>query len=374
MQIPFVIDRIQLVSIFFSLFIFALIFSLVKRRRIREEYSLLWFAMSLFFLYLSFDRFAIDRLGHLFGIAYPPSVLTLMTTGFTFLLLIHLTVVATRLSEQNKELIQELGLDRLGPAARRGEILVIVPAYNEEQSVGKVLEELAGVELPLDILVINDGSSDGTSRVARDSGLVGVIDLPNNLGIGGAVQTGFKYAARNGYAVAVQFDADGQHLAGEIPGLVAALRDREAGMVIGSRFLEESAGYRSTFIRRIGIRLFQLVNSLLTGQRITDNTSGFRAYDRQAIEFLARHYPVDYPEPEAVILLGRNGFRITEIFVRMRERQGGDSSIRGVAGVYYMAKVLLAILMTAFRKPVAGIRPGVDSRVGEAPDRLRKRR
>ena len=358
MQIPFVTDRIQLVSIFFSLFIFAFIFSLVKRRRIREEYSLLWFAMSFFLLYLSFDRFAIDRLGHLFGIAYPPSVLTLMTTGFTFLLLIHLTVVATCLSEQNKELIQEMGLDRLGMPPRRADILVIVPAYNEEQTIGRVVDDLSRVELPHDVLVVNDGSTDRTSQVARAAGGVGVIDLPKNLGIGGAVQTGFKYAARNDYAVAVQFDGDGQHLAAEIPRLVAALRDGAANMVIGSRFLEEPAGFRSTFVRRIGIRLFQLVNSLLTGQRITDNTSGFRAYDRRAIEFLARHYPVDYPEPEAVILLGRNGFQISEVVTRMRERQGGGSSISGLTGCYYMIKVLLAILMTALRKPVVQDRSG----------------
>src|SRR5512145_2816396 len=137
MQIPFVTDRIQLLAIIFSVCIFALIFRLVKNRRIREEYSILWFAMSLFFLYLSLDRYAIDRIGYLFGIAYPPSVLTLMTTGFTFVLLIHLTVVLTRLSEQNKELIQELGLGRLAPVERGREVLVIVPAYNEEANIGR---------------------------------------------------------------------------------------------------------------------------------------------------------------------------------------------------------------------------------------------
>lgn len=355
MQIPFVIDRIQLVSIIFSLFIFSFIFSLVKNKRIREEYSILWFAMSLFLLYLSLDRFAIDRIGGLFGIAYPPSVLTLMTTGFTFLLLIHLTVVVTRLSEQNKELIQAMGLWQLGPATKPGEILVIVPAYNEEGSIVRVIEELASAGLPLDILVVNDGSIDATSAKARATGKARVVDLPKNLGIGGAVQTGFKYAAGNGYGIAVQFDGDGQHLASEIPKLLRALKGEGANMVIGSRFLEKQSGYRSTFVRRIGINLFQGVNSLLIGQRVTDNTSGFRAYDREAIRFLARHYPVDYPEPEAVILFGRNGFRIAEVCTLMRERQQGGSSIGGIKGVYYMIKVLLAILMTALRKPVVDV-------------------
>lgn len=346
------VDRIQFFSILFSFFIFFFIFNLVKNRRMREEYSLLWFAMSLFLLYLSFDRFAIDRLGRLFGVAYPPSVLTLMTTGFTFLLLIHLTVVVTRLSEQNKELIQELALGRLPVRPRQSDLLVIVPAYNEAQVICQVLEELRSLDIPMDIMVVNDGSNDSTSTQARDSGLAMVVDLAKNLGIGGAVQTGFKYAAYHGYPIAIQFDGDGQHLATEIPTLLEALNDQGAAMVVGSRFLDQGEGYRSTFVRRLGIRLFQTVNSWLIGQRITDNTSGFRAYGRQAIAFLARHYPVDYPEPEAVILLGRNGFRLTEVRTRMRERQGGGSSITGIRGVYYMIKVLLAILMTAMRKPV----------------------
>jgi len=352
MQNFFAIDRIQFFSILFSFFIFFFIFSLVKNRRVKEEYSILWFAMSLFLLYLSLDRYAIDRLGHLFGIAYPPSVLTLMTTGFTFLLLIHLTVVVTRLSEQNKDMMQELGLGSLPPPENAADLLVIVPAYNEEKAVAGVIEDLRSLELSLDILVVNDGSKDATSAQARATGQARVVDLPKNLGIGGAVQTGFKYAARHGYRIAIQFDGDGQHLASEIPGLLQTLKTGRANMVIGSRFLENQAGYRSTFARRLGIRLFQVVNSLLIGQRVTDNTSGFRAYDREAIEFLARYYPVDYPEPEAVILLGRNGFRMTEVFTLMRERQGGGSSIAGMTGLYYMIKVLLAILMTALRKPL----------------------
>ena len=158
----FVFDRIQFFSIIFSLFIFFFIFSLVKNRRVKEEYSILWFAMSFFLLYLSLDRYAIDRLGSLFGVAYPPSVLTLMTTGFTFLLLIHITVVVTRLSEQNKELIQEMGLGRVRPEERRHELLIIVPAYNEAANVGRVIEDLQGADCGLDILIVNDGSSDAT--------------------------------------------------------------------------------------------------------------------------------------------------------------------------------------------------------------------
>jgi hypothetical protein len=348
----FVFDRIQFFSILFSLFIFFFIFSLVKNRRVKEEYSILWFAMSFFLLYLSLDRYAIDRLGSLFGIAYPPSVLTLMTTGFTFLLLIHITVVVTRLSDQNKELIQEMGLSHLRSAPRRQDLLIIVPAYNEASNIGRVIEELNQSDADLDILIVNDGSTDETSRLARGYEQVVVVDLPKNLGIGGAVQTGFKYAARQGYALAMQFDGDGQHLAGEIPKMLKTLEQSRCQIVIGSRFLEKTDGFRSTFVRRLGIRVFDRLNSLLIRQRITDNTSGFRLYNRDAIEFLALHYPVDYPEPEAVILLGKNGFRISEVAVEMRERQGGGSSIAGIRGGYYMIKVILAVLMTALRKPL----------------------
>nr|WP_279342343.1 glycosyltransferase family 2 protein [Geotalea sp. SG265] len=231
-------------------------------------------------------------------------------------------------------------------------VLVIVPAFNEEANIAGVIAELKSCNVDLDILVINDGSTDNTSAVAAGTGQALVLDLPKNLGIGGAVRTGFKFASRQGYQTAIQFDGDGQHIAAEIHKLLTPLKEYRAHMVIGSRFLGNHDGFRSTFIRRIGIKVFQIVNSLLIGQLITDNTSGFRAYDRKAIEFLARWYPVDYPEPEAVILLGRNGLMITEKPVLMRERRDGSSSIAGVISVYYMLKVLLAVLMTALRKPV----------------------
>jgi len=354
-------DRIQFFSIVFSLAVFAGIFWLVKRRKVKEEYSILWFATSLVFLYMSLDRYAVDRLGNLFGIAYKPTIILLLIAGFITLVLVHITVVITRLTDQNKELIQELGLANLNRklpriphelGRRKSDALVIVPAYNEADNIGRVIADLKTLELNPDILVVNDGSWDGTYQAAKVTSQALVVNLPNNLGIGGAVQTGFKWAARQGYRVAIQFDGDGQHIAAEIPKLLQVLEKQDAGMVIGSRFTEKHSGYRSTFARRIGIRVFKAVNSLLIGQTITDNTSGFRAYNRRAIEFLARHYPIDYPEPEAVILLGKNGFAMAEISASMRERQAGGSSISGVKSVYYMVKVLLAILMTSLRKPV----------------------
>lgn len=353
MSISLNVDRVQLFGILFSVAIFSFIITLVKNRRIKEEYSLLWLALALVFIYLSFDRWAIDRLADLVGIAYKPSVLILVVIGFMTLILVHITIVITRLSDQNRDLAQELGLNRLQPVPeKKSEILVIIPAFNEAGNIINVINELRELEGTFDILVVNDGSRDQTGILA--AAMAQVIDLPANLGIGGAVQTGFKYASRNGYRVAIQFDGDGQHIAAEIPKLLHCLEDSGAAVVIGSRFLQPHNGFRSTFPRRIGIKIFEMLNSLLIGQRITDNTSGFRAYNRQAIEFLAQNYPADYPEPEAVILLGKNGFRLSEVFTMMRERQGGDSSIAGLTGIYYMVKVLLAVLMTVLRRPSTG--------------------
>jgi hypothetical protein len=351
-MIPFVsIDRIQFFGILFSAIILAGLFVFVKNRRIKEEYSLLWLVLCSIFLYLSLDRLAVDRLADLVGIAYKPGVLILIFIGFMTLILAHITIVITRLSDQNRELTQELALSALKSIVPNiDNPLVIVPAYNEEANILDVIRDLESIGRPLDIIVINDGSHDRTCDIA--SQYVNVINLPNNLGIGGAVQTGFKFACRHGYRTVIQFDGDGQHIAGEIPKLLNSLTEKDAQMIIGSRFLQAHNGFRSTFIRRIGILIFQMVNSLIIGQRITDNTSGFRAYNRLAITFLARHYPVDYPEPETVILLGKNGFQIGEVFTMMRERRAGGSSITGLTGAYYMIKVLLAIVMAAIRKPI----------------------
>lgn len=229
-------------------------------------------------------------------------------------------------------------------------ILIIVPAFNEAENIVSVIEDLKRVDRGCDILVINDGSSDDTSELARGAGGATVIDLPSNVGIGGTVQTGFKYAYKNHYNIAIQFDGDGQHNASEIVKIITPIIEGEADCVIGSRFLGNKQGFQSSFTRRIGIKIFQCVNSFLINQKITDNTSGFRAYNREAIKMLALDYPMDYPEPETVIELGKKGFKIKEVSVVMNERSGGVSSINGLKPAYYMIKVLLAILVTYLRK------------------------
>ncbi|HPI90084.1 MAG TPA: glycosyltransferase family 2 protein [Spirochaetota bacterium] len=230
--------------------------------------------------------------------------------------------------------------------------LAIIPAYNEERIIVSVIDEIKGFDESIDILIINDASTDRTGQVAAACGRAIVINLPCNLGIGGAVQTGFKYAARYGYDIAFQYDGDGQHIASEISKLVRPLELHEAEVVIGSRFCTSHNGFKSTLVRRIGIKIFKIVNSLLVRQWICDNTSGFRAYNKRAIQFLSSNYPGDYPEPEAVILLGRNGFRMVEVFTEMRERPEGYSSITAFKAVYYMIKVLLAIFMCALRPKI----------------------
>jgi glycosyltransferase involved in cell wall biosynthesis len=223
-------------------------------------------------------------------------------------------------------------------------VLVIIPAYNEEAVIVQTvrcLEEAADY----DYLVVNDGSTDGTQELLRANRLRHVR-LPVNLGIGGAVQTGYQYAVRNGYDYAVQLDADGQHHPRDIVRLVETAEETGCDMVIGSRFVEDS-GYRGSRARRAGIYYFSGLIRLLTGLRITDPTSGYRIVSRRAMERFALRYPGDYPEVEVLVDMARCGYRVKEISVRMSQRQGGESSITPARSVYYMAKVTVFSMLRA---------------------------
>ncbi|MDZ7740349.1 MAG: glycosyltransferase family 2 protein [Bacteroidota bacterium] len=232
----------------------------------------------------------------------------------------------------------------------RPKVLIIIPAYNEADNIIDVINEIHTAYPHFDILVVNDGSDDETGKLARSTDIATVIDLPVNLGIGAAVQTGFKYALRNDYDITLQFDGDGQHMVKEIEKIIDPVMNSEADMMIGSRFVQSLESYKSQPVRRMGIIIFAFVSYILIGQRIKDQTSGFRAFNKELIGFLARYYPVDYPEPEVIILLGKNGYKIGEVFTQMRERQGGASSIPLSRGPFYMAKVLLAMFMAALRE------------------------
>jgi len=229
-------------------------------------------------------------------------------------------------------------------------VLIVIPAYNEEASIGALLQEIRVLYGGWDILVVNDHSADRTPEVVRRYKGTMTVDLPRNLGIGGAVQTGFIYAARNHYDYVVQLDADGQHQPADIIRLLEPLKKEETDVVIGSRFCNGKSSYRAGFARRTGIRIISFFCWLLTGKKVKDCTSGFRAYNREAIQFLSEYYPIDYPEPEAVIMLIKNRFRISEIQVCMHPRKAGKSSISFRRGTtYYMFKVVLGMIMTAIR-------------------------
>lgn len=221
--------------------------------------------------------------------------------------------------------------------------LIIIPAYNEAGNISRVIHELQSVCPSFDLLVINDNSSDTTLAEAQATG-ANVISLPYNLGIGGAVQTGFQYAYNHGYAFAVQVDGDGQHDPRHIQDILRPLSTGEYNLCIGSRFLD-TKGFQSSFLRRLGIRFFSLLISNLSGQHTSDPTSGFRGGDQKVIALFASGYPVDFPEPESIVIAKRAGCRIGEIPVIMRNRLGGHSSIRFLKSGYYMLKVTIAIIL-----------------------------
>jgi glycosyltransferase involved in cell wall biosynthesis len=232
-------------------------------------------------------------------------------------------------------------------------VLIIIPCYNEEISLPIVLSELQTTVLPdayqMKVLVINDCSKDNTKAVAQKHNTA-VLNLPINLGIGGAVQTGFKYASRNNFDIAIQLDGDGQHPPAEIIKLIKAYENTAADIIIGSRFIDKE-GFQSSFARRMGIKYFYRLNRIFTGNYISDSTSGFRLFNKKAIHIAADNYPDDYPEPESLIIFARAGLSIKEVPVTMSHRLGGESSISHSASLYYCIKVTIAMLFSFIRKP-----------------------
>ena len=222
-------------------------------------------------------------------------------------------------------------------------VLLIIPAYNEEESLRSLIEEIKAVCLEVDYLVVNDCSSDDTERLLEELG-ANYITLPCNMGIGGAVQSGYRYAAQNGYDIAIQIDGDGQHDVRFVKDMVKLIEDKQADVVIGSRFIDKE-GFQSSQARRIGIRILSMLIRLMCGAKVKDVTSGFRAVNRRFIELFAENYPDDYPEPEVIVTAKLYGAVIKELPVVMRERTTGKSSINLKRSIYYMIKVSLAIII-----------------------------
>ena len=223
----------------------------------------------------------------------------------------------------------------------------VVPAYNEAASIARVVREIGGADPEFEVVVVDDGSTDGTAELARSAGAT-VLSLPYNLGIGAAVQTGLQYAAEHDFDLAVQIDGDGQHDSAELDALLAPVLAGAADIAVGTRFAGERL-YRPSFARRVGIALFAGVVSLIVRQRVTDTTSGFRAMNRRGIRLFAADYPHDYPEVEATVLVYRHGLRLVEVPVAMRQRESGRSSITAFRSLYYMGKVSLALFVGLLR-------------------------
>ena len=222
-------------------------------------------------------------------------------------------------------------------------VLLIIPAYNEEESLRSLIEEIKTVCPYVDYLVVNDCSSDDTERLLEELG-ANYITLPCNMGIGGAVQSGYRYAAQNEYDIAIQIDGDGQHDVRFVKDMVKLIEDKQADVVIGSRFIDKE-GFQSSQARRIGIRILSMLIRLMCGAKVKDVTSGFRAVNRRFIELFAENYPDDYPEPEVIVTTKLYGAVIKELPVVMRERTTGKSSINLKRSIYYMIKVSLAIII-----------------------------
>lgn len=229
---------------------------------------------------------------------------------------------------------------------------MIIPAYNEELNIKNSVEKIINYNKKskhnIDYIVINDGSTDKTADICKKNNY-NTINLINNLGIGGSVQTGYKYAFINDYDVAIQFDGDGQHDENYIDSLVKEI-ENGADFVIGSRFIENLSNFKSTNTRRFGIKILSFLIYMCTNRRIYDPTSGFRAANKQIIEYFSRHYPIEYPEPESTVDLIRNHYTIKEVAVEMHERKYGQSSIKPLKSIYYMFSVSISILITSIRR------------------------
>lgn len=231
--------------------------------------------------------------------------------------------------------------------------LIIIPAFNEAGNIEKVVDNLVENYPQYDYVIINDGSTDATKKVCAKNNYQ-VLNLPVNMGIGGAVQTGYRYARENDYDIAVQIDGDGQHDVAFLGNMLSVIEEEKADVVIGSRFMEKE-GFQSSQVRRVGINFLSLLGFLLTGVRVRDITSGYRVVNRRFIHIFAEDYPADYPEPEAMVIAAVYGGKIKEYPVVMREREMGESSITLKKSVYYMVKVTLAMLI---RRLSFGVRRG----------------
>ena len=236
---------------------------------------------------------------------------------------------------------------------KKYKILLIIPAYNEEKNILKIFKSICNYnkigKFNYDVIVINDGSCDKTELVCKNN-KIPVVNLISNLGIGGAVQTGYKYAYENNYDIAVQFDGDGQHNIEYVENIILPIINKEADLVIGSRFIGNIKTFKSSFTRRIGINIISFFIKIIVGEKIYDTTSGFRACNKKIISDFVKIYPLEYPEPITTTEILKKGYTVKEIPVKMNERKSGISSIRTWKNAYYMLNVILSLLIVWIRR------------------------
>jgi len=226
-------------------------------------------------------------------------------------------------------------------------VLIIIPCYNEEKNIEKTVNEL--IKNNYDYIIINDGSTDNSYDIIKKNNF-NHINLSNNLGIGAAVQTGYKYAYKNNYDIAIQYDGDGQHDVNFVSSIIQPIKEKKADMVIGSRFIGNESQFKSTWTRRIGINLLSMLLKIISGKKIKDMTSGFRAVNKDIIKLFATEYPQEYPEPVTNLSIARKKFKIKEVSVKMKKREHGKSSINAFKSAYYMINVIILFIIIAISK------------------------
>jgi len=338
-----------------SSLLFIIIWGLISRKRLALRYSLLWLITSFCLIFIAAVPHTIIWISALLGFEISSNFIFSIIIGFLVLICISYSICVTTLNRKIDVLAQHIAIDVKGAVDTQCKpdnpgdckVLVIIPAYNESANICRTVKDLKNCAPFVDYLIVNDGSVDGTAAVCEENGL-NYISLPINLGIGCAVQSGYKYSKKHGYDVAIQFDGDGQHDASYISLLVEEIQNGH-DLVVGSRFINKE-GFQSSKIRQLGINWLRLVIRLLFGIKVTDPTSGFRACNKRLIDTFAYNYPNDYPEPETVAVALLNKYRYLEVPVTMNERIGGESSIKRLKSLYYMIKVTLAIVNVRIQK------------------------
>ena len=332
----------------------------IRKAQAKIEDSVFWILFSGLLVCMSIFPQAVSWGAAVIGVQSPVNFVFLTIIFVLILKLFRLSIKLSQIESKLQSFVQSYAIDKFKMREDRmnkerqiksenecstgGGALIIVPAYNEQDNIIRTIEDIKQNTPDTDYIVINDCSSDDTRTILRKKH-ANYLDVPVNLGIGGGVQTGYRYALEHGYDIAIQFDGDGQHDAQYISDLIAPIKGGQADMVIGSRFITNE-GFQSSAMRRLGINFLSKLIHLLCGVKVKDVTSGMRAVNRKILEEFSENYAQDYPEPEAILVSGLMGARIQEVPVQMRERQGGTSSINALRSVYYMIKVSLALVMT----------------------------